>query len=305
MSQTTCCNTCNDVKEAYEKRGWLLTDLDGVEQCAREGVKTLASAEYDPTEGCNVKGYIEVLKLSGKFHLVRHGFALWACAFVFRVVLSALSVHRLGVCRGVGVYLGVCVCFGALMLSGAAFLTASCNGFWMPSPLGVMFLFFFHQQTPGHSVAWKGHNLHDMSVFRNRQLDLSHTIRSLSFGAAYPGQKNPLDGTVKSAPAEQSMGQHEYFIKLVPTTYKKTRGRPLKTNQVCTTQLIFGALSHVLSDACFSFCFGWSMATIVLVQTGVCVVQFFYSCDCPRLSHVVCPPLCSFLCSSVLCNSTL
>ncbi|GAB0498631.1 hypothetical protein MMPV_009977 [Pyropia vietnamensis] len=41
--ETTCCNTCNDVKEAYEKRGWLLTDLNG--------------------------GYIEVLKLSGKFHL--------------------------------------------------------------------------------------------------------------------------------------------------------------------------------------------------------------------------------------------
>ncbi|GAB0491132.1 hypothetical protein MMPV_002381 [Pyropia vietnamensis] len=123
------------------------------------GVKTLATAEYDPSEGCNVKGYIEVLKLSGKFHL-----------------------------------------------------------------------------TPGHSVAWKGHNLHDMSVFRNRQLDLSHTIRSLSFGAAYPGQKNPLDGTVKSLPAEQSMGQHEYFIKLVPTTYKKARGRSLKTNQYSVTE---------------------------------------------------------------------
>lgn len=157
--ESVCCNTCNAVKEAYEKRGWLLTDLEGVEQCAREGVKTLAPAEYDPTEGCNVKGYIEVLKLSGKFHL-----------------------------------------------------------------------------TPGHSVAWKGHNLHDMSVFRNRQLDLSHTIRSLSFGAAYPGQKNPLDGTVKSLPAEQSMGQHEYFIKLVPTTYKKARGRSLKTNQYSVTE---------------------------------------------------------------------
>lgn len=76
-----------------------------------------------------------------------------------------------------------------------------------------------------------------MSVFRNRQLDLSHRIRSLSFGAAYPGQKNPLDGTLKALPAEQSMGQHEYFIKLVPTTYKKARGRSLKTNQVCTPGL--------------------------------------------------------------------
>lgn len=76
------------MKEAYEKRGWLLTDLEGVEQCAREGVKTLAPAEYDPTEGCNVKGYIEVLKLSGKFHLVRW-LAWWAHDLVSRLVFSA------------------------------------------------------------------------------------------------------------------------------------------------------------------------------------------------------------------------
>lgn len=88
-----------------------------------------------------------------------------------------------------------------------------------------------------------------MSVFRNRQLDLSHTIRSLSFGAAYPGQKNPLDGTVKSLPAEQSMGQHEYFIKLVPTTYKKARGRSLKTNQVYTSLLSVGAFLHAGSGS--------------------------------------------------------
>jgi len=91
-------------------------------------------------------------------------------------------------------------------------------------------------QTPGHSINFHGHNLHDMSVFRNRQLDLSHHIRSLSFGASFPGQKNPLDGTVKSLPASQSMGQHEYFTKIVPTTYKKARGRSLKTNQYSVTE---------------------------------------------------------------------
>lgn len=88
------------MKEAYEKRGWLLTDLEGVEQCAREGVKTLAPAEYDPTEGCNVKGYIEVLKLSGKFHLVRW-LALWAHDLVSRLVISAPCADCLDVCNGV------------------------------------------------------------------------------------------------------------------------------------------------------------------------------------------------------------
>lgn len=110
VSQSTCCNTCNDVKEAYEKRGWLLTDLDGVEQCAREGVKSLAPAEYDPTEGCNVKGYIEVLKLSGKFHLVRLGLPWWAHEW-FSNRFSPLSVNR------PGERLGVCVLASAEVLT--------------------------------------------------------------------------------------------------------------------------------------------------------------------------------------------
>lgn len=100
LSQSVCCNTCNSVKEAYEKRGWLLTDLEGVEQCAREGVKTLAPAEYDPSEGCNVKGYIEVLKLSGKFHLVRW-LAWWPHDLVSRLVFSAPCAERLDACHGV------------------------------------------------------------------------------------------------------------------------------------------------------------------------------------------------------------
>lgn len=100
VSQSVCCNTCNAVKEAYEKRGWLLTDLEGVEQCAREGVKTLAPAEYDPTEGCNVKGYIEVLKLSGKFHLVRW-LAWWAHDLVSRLAFTAPCADCLDVCNDV------------------------------------------------------------------------------------------------------------------------------------------------------------------------------------------------------------
>lgn len=272
VSQSTCCNSCNDVKEAYEKRGWLLTDLDGVEQCAREGVKTLAPADYDPSEGCNVKGYIEVLKLSGKFHLVRLSFACWPHDFILGLRPLRRSSRRVP----------WCVCAFLFPGSNSAFSM----GFGCPHSSVRRFLCY--QQTPGHSIAWKGHNLHDMSVFRNRQLDLSHTIRSLSFGAAYPGQKNPLDGTVKSLPAEQSMGQHEYFIKLVPTTYKKARGRSLKTNQVRTTQLSLGALSHAESNAGIFPSASVDVSCILSRwYSGVCSVQVFNFLRLHGLSYVI------------------
>ncbi|XP_037255474.1 endoplasmic reticulum-Golgi intermediate compartment protein 3 [Falco rusticolus] len=32
-----CCNTCDDVREAYRYRGWAFENLDSIEQCKREG----------------------------------------------------------------------------------------------------------------------------------------------------------------------------------------------------------------------------------------------------------------------------
>jgi len=31
-----CCNTCQDVRNAYQAQGWAITDYDNIEQCARE-----------------------------------------------------------------------------------------------------------------------------------------------------------------------------------------------------------------------------------------------------------------------------
>ena len=86
--------------------------------------------------------------------------------------------------------------------------------------------------TPGHSFQFHGHTLHDMSALRDRTIDLSHRIKKLSFGEPYPGQVNPLDGVQKRAAVpEDKMGLHEYFIRIVPTTYKYSFSRPLHTNQ--------------------------------------------------------------------------
>lgn len=33
-----CCNTCEDVREAYRRKGWALTSFEGIVQCDREGI---------------------------------------------------------------------------------------------------------------------------------------------------------------------------------------------------------------------------------------------------------------------------
>lgn len=154
-----CCNSCESVRKAYEKRGWLLTKLDVVPQCVREGITSLTQGSYDPSHGCNVHGNIQISKVAGRIHI-----------------------------------------------------------------------------TPGHSFSFAGHTLHDYSALRDKKLDLSHTIRRLSFGTAYPGQANPLDNTRRTAKNDmERMGQHEYFIRVVPTTYRYSLGRSLRTNQYSQT----------------------------------------------------------------------
>src|SRR5204862_8074236 len=35
-----CCNTCKDVREAYQANGWAITDYNSIEQYAKEQYKT-------------------------------------------------------------------------------------------------------------------------------------------------------------------------------------------------------------------------------------------------------------------------
>ena len=53
-----CCNSCDEVKEAYRRKGWALPPLKDILQCKREG-KTVESKEL-PKEGCQLYGYLEV-----------------------------------------------------------------------------------------------------------------------------------------------------------------------------------------------------------------------------------------------------
>lgn len=59
-----CCNTCDQVKLAYRKKGWALDNMEQVEQCKGEAEKENLSQE----EGCQAFGHLLVNKVAGNFH---------------------------------------------------------------------------------------------------------------------------------------------------------------------------------------------------------------------------------------------
>jgi len=64
---TKCCNTCEDVRDAYARHGWAFGTGDHVEQCEREHYAEHLASERE--EGCNVAGHLSVNKVVGNFHI--------------------------------------------------------------------------------------------------------------------------------------------------------------------------------------------------------------------------------------------
>jgi endoplasmic reticulum-Golgi intermediate compartment protein 3 len=59
-----CCNTCDDIKRAYKRKGWHLEDPDSIKQCKNQN-----KVQEGEDEGCNVHGLIALDSGGGSFHL--------------------------------------------------------------------------------------------------------------------------------------------------------------------------------------------------------------------------------------------
>ncbi|KAF2459995.1 endoplasmic reticulum vesicle transporter-domain-containing protein [Lineolata rhizophorae] len=62
-----CCNTCEEVRDAYAQLSWSFGRGEGVEQCQREHYAEKLDAQRQ--EGCRIEGSIRVSKVVGNFHL--------------------------------------------------------------------------------------------------------------------------------------------------------------------------------------------------------------------------------------------
>lgn len=66
-----CCNTCADLRAAYDERGWNgATIMRTAEQCLRE--KSNPYGAVLPGEGCRISGTMRVNKVAGNWHIA-HG----------------------------------------------------------------------------------------------------------------------------------------------------------------------------------------------------------------------------------------
>ncbi|CAJ2513386.1 Uu.00g015050.m01.CDS01 [Anthostomella pinea] len=61
-----CCNTCDEVRDAYQQASWAFGRGEGVEQCLREHYAERLDEQRQ--EGCRIEGAIRVNKVIGNFH---------------------------------------------------------------------------------------------------------------------------------------------------------------------------------------------------------------------------------------------
>jgi len=62
-----CCNTCEEVREAYAQKQWAFGKGANIEQCEREHYGERIEAQR--REGCRLEGVIRVNKVVGNFHV--------------------------------------------------------------------------------------------------------------------------------------------------------------------------------------------------------------------------------------------
>ncbi|KAJ1461961.1 endoplasmic reticulum vesicle transporter-domain-containing protein [Pelagophyceae sp. CCMP2097] len=98
---------------------------------------------------------------------------------------------------------------------------------------------------PGRGLAHAAHTTADLLALTFAEFDVSHTIRRLSFGhdgAADPKNAGPqrpdfdgqLDGQTRSVTDGRSM--HQYYLKVVPTTYVPLSGPATPHSQYSVTE---------------------------------------------------------------------
>ncbi|KAF8586305.1 endoplasmic reticulum-derived transport vesicle ERV46 [Ramaria rubella] len=62
-----CCNTCEEVRQAYVNRGWSFSNPDAIDQCVAEGWSD--KIKDQAAEGCDISGRVRVNKVIGNIHL--------------------------------------------------------------------------------------------------------------------------------------------------------------------------------------------------------------------------------------------
>lgn len=213
---STCCNTCDDVRAAYGRVHLARSvGADGAEKLEQADWKEHALCQHDAQlidpasladihEGCNVYGHLQVRRAAR--HRAR---APERAAARAAPPSHTPSAPRCRACRA----------------------RAGPPGAQVNKVAGN-----FHV-APGRAFASaQGHLVHEFKPFEMSSWNTSHAIHSLSFGPSYKGQLNPLDGVAKLNAHGSAL--YQYYVKVVPTTYRKLGGRVLHSCQYSVTEAV-------------------------------------------------------------------
>ena len=174
-SEDECCNSCDDVVEAYRTKNWNAKQiLDNAEQCIREGRAGAGPKKLSQGEGCNLSGYMNINRVAGNFH-----FAL------------------------------------------------------------------------GEGVERDGRHIHLFLPEDAPKYNTSHIIHELTFGPKVSASDHgSLEGVNKVTTDENGgTGLFQYFIKVVPTTYKDFDGEIIgETNRYFFTERYRPLMTELIGD---------------------------------------------------------
>ena len=70
-SANMCCNTCDDVKDAYVQSGWRFMPQN-IAQCIRESYRETLHDQHAEDGGCRIYGQLDLNRASGHFHIAPH-----------------------------------------------------------------------------------------------------------------------------------------------------------------------------------------------------------------------------------------
>ncbi|XP_064954347.1 uncharacterized protein LOC135616776 isoform X2 [Musa acuminata AAA Group] len=213
-SDEDCCNSCEEVREAYRKKGWGLSNPDLVDQGSS----------------------FRILDLSWRFVGMVHTDLYWCIntwyTGAYRWGLwRAMSRWRVGpICTAHTISTRACKREGFLeKIKNEEGEGCNVYGFLEVKKVGGNFHF-----APGKSFQQSNMHVHDLLPFQKESFNISHKINKLAFGEYFPGVVNPLDGVqwVQHTPN----GMYQYFIKVVPTVYTDINGRTIQSNQFSVTE---------------------------------------------------------------------
>lgn len=87
---------------------------------------------------------------------------------------------------------------------------------------------------PGRDPYGQTTSLLDMLRQTFANYNVTHILHKLRFGPDYPNAANQLDGVTRSI--VDGHGMYQYYVKIVPTTYRYRNGTTIVTNQYSVTE---------------------------------------------------------------------